>query len=378
MHARYGLVEELAQRMITVFVKQGFTDTWNPFLRDWAGTSKSSFGIRTYQDLAILPDLPAGPIVFSDIERLTDADRVLISHVLRVVTESSPETPVLNDPARTLRRYDLLTDLHERGLNPFQVYRLTDTVSPRQFPVFLRYENDHTGATTGLLHNTDELSRAIVRSRIRGHDLRKLLIVEFVDTRDADGRYMKYGAFIVGRTIIGRHVHRSDDWVVKYLSNDQTPQHSKAELAYVNDCPHEPELHNLFDIGSIEYGRIDYSVLNGSIVTWEINTNPVIISDVSRARPLEKQRQELFTSRFISAFRTLQSETPDLPPISLHDVSRDARSAVLSQRSASTTAVQRLGRRYKRWLEPVVRTAEFASIPFENRVVERWKRANGI
>jgi len=34
-------------------------------------------------------------------------------------------------------------------------------------------------------------------------------------------------------------------------------------------------LRRIFDIAGIDYGRIDYSLRDGAVETWEINTNPV-------------------------------------------------------------------------------------------------------
>jgi len=364
--------------MITVLVKRGFTDTWDSYLHDWGGASKHDFDIRTYQDLAGLQHLRAGPIIFSDIERLTDADRALASDVFRVVAKDRPDVPILNNPATTLRRYDLLTRLHRDGLNPFRVYRLTDTTTPQRFPVFLRYENDHTGATTGLLHNQAELDRAIVRTQIRQHDLRELLIVEFVDTSNRDGRYLKYGAFVVGSTIVARHAPSSTDWVVKFRDAIQTPDTADFELSYVRNNPHASLLHRLFNIGSVAFGRIDYAMLGDSLVTWEINTNPIIMTSARDTHPLSVQRQELFVSRFQAAFDAVQPEDLDPSPISLADVGEELRVAAKTRPQARASAIQRFGRKHKRWLEPAVRVVETASIPIERRRLDRWKRLNGI
>ena len=40
--------------------------------------------------------------------------------------------------------------------------------------------------------------------------------------------------------------------------------------------PHHDLLKKIFSAGRIDFGRIDYSVLNGNIRVWEINTNPTI------------------------------------------------------------------------------------------------------
>ena len=34
------------------------------------------------------------------------------------------------------------------------------------------------------------------------------------------------------------------------------------------------QLREIFDLAQIEYGRIDYGMLDGKVQCWEINTNP--------------------------------------------------------------------------------------------------------
>ena len=50
----------------------------------------------------------------------------------------------------------------------------------------------------------------------------------------------------------------------------------RAEARYVAENPHADEIRKIFEIARIDYGRIDYSLKNGQIRVWEINTNPVI------------------------------------------------------------------------------------------------------
>jgi hypothetical protein len=54
---------------------------------------------------------------------------------------------------------------------------------------------------------------------------------------------------------------------------------------YLQAHPHEAELRKIFDLANIEYGRIDYSLLNGKIQVWEINTNPNITSSPMKIAP---------------------------------------------------------------------------------------------
>jgi hypothetical protein len=242
--------------------------------------------------------------------------------------------------------------------------------------VFLRYENDHTGATTGLLQNQAELDRAIVRAKIRRHDLRGLIIVEYIDTRGGNAQYMKYGAFKVGDVIVARHAHTGTDWVLKYRESFKDAQSVEAEFVHVRENPHAALLRALFEIGGVGYGRIDYSMIGDSVVTWEINTNPTIMSDLRDTDPASYPRQALFVSRFKAAFDALESECLDLAVVSLNGVNQELRINVSSASPGSAISFRRFGQRHRRWLEPVVRAAEVAAIPFQRRILDRWQRDN--
>ena len=48
------------------------------------------------------------------------------------------------------------------------------------------------------------------------------------------------------------------------------------EQGYLAEDPHERSLCEIFKLANIDYGRIDFSLCGQQIVTWEINTNPLI------------------------------------------------------------------------------------------------------
>lgn len=45
----------------------------------------------------------------------------------------------------------------------------------------------------------------------------------------------------------------------------------------MEENPHRESVLGAFDLAHIEYGRVDYSLKNGEIVVWEINTNPILL-----------------------------------------------------------------------------------------------------
>jgi hypothetical protein len=103
------------------------------------------------------------------------------------------------------------------------------------------------------------------------------LIIEFCDTADDQGVYRKYSAFVVGSRIIPAHIACSKDWVTKTIDLRDEPFLDE-ERRFVHENPHEARLREIFALAGIDFGRIDYAVLDGDIQVWEINTDPWLIA----------------------------------------------------------------------------------------------------
>ena len=211
--------------------------------------------------------------VFADLERLTDAELAEARALWRRRRDAGLVS--LNDPAHTLRRYDLLRTLHEHGVNRFAVHRLTDDVRPNRWPVFIRREDTHDGPETPLLRDRGELDAAIERYRSDGRSWDNRIVVEYLDTIGGDGLYRKYGAFVIAGRVLPRHMLFSPRWMQKY-SHELSDELMAEERRFVEDNPHERQLQRVAELAGVDYGRIDYGVLDGGVQVWEINTNPMI------------------------------------------------------------------------------------------------------
>ena len=99
--------------------------------------------------------------------------------------------------------------------------------------------------------------------------------MEYRDTADSDGVYRKYGAFVIGGEIIPSHLKFSREWHIK-SSDLYTEALQAEELAYVTDNPFRDQLAPIATMARIDYGRFDYTVVDGRVVVWEINNNPQI------------------------------------------------------------------------------------------------------
>ena len=216
-----------------------------------------------------------GHYIFSDLERLSADEAQRAAFVWRAVSETYPEARLLNHPTRSMRRYELLRSLRERGMNVFAVYRLDEARSPTRYPVFLRVENDHGGARSPLLRTPQELEAGLAQLESQGWNRHTLLVTEFCDTAGADGVYRKYSAFVVGDHVFPRALQFSRHWVQK-TSDLLDDALLDEERAFVEANPQEDSLRKVFLLAGIEYGRADYGLLDGALQVWEINTNPHI------------------------------------------------------------------------------------------------------
>jgi len=361
--------------VINYLVKRDFADTMEPLLFEWTDSLANRFRFIHYEELPDLRAIPAGTIIFADVERLSPSETELAAAVRDLSVSQLPETPILNDPERTLRRFDLLDRLHKEKFNTFRAYRLTDTTVPERFPVFLRYESDHTGAMYGLLPDQTAVDTAIVRAMIRGHRLSNLLMVEFVDTSSDDGLYRKYAAYIVGDRIIPADVIVEHDWHVK--GNGIGAQDLvDAELDYIGADPHASQLKEIADLANVQYGRIDYALTDNRVVTWEINTNPFILWTKERVPWWMRPKLEHFIPALIDAFIAVDAQPTD-GELSLAEVDPDLRERARGRAAQHGSGpARRFGQQYKRLLDPAVDVVEALAVPFRRQIIGAWKRTN--
>src|SRR5436305_9367019 len=78
--------------------------TMELYLRHWASSLGSTVEIVPYETLRVRRSFPAGAYIFSDLERLSSEQKDRAGEVCRILRAAG--FPVLNDPTRTLTRYD--------------------------------------------------------------------------------------------------------------------------------------------------------------------------------------------------------------------------------------------------------------------------------
>src|SRR5438094_53410 len=129
--------------MIHVLVTRAHAYTLQQYLETWGRDARGILVPLFYEELAFGPRLAPGTYIFSDLERLNDAQMELARSAWRQLAARADDFRLLNDPSKALRRYELLSALHAAGINRFAAHRLNNGSMPQKFPLFLRRESEH-------------------------------------------------------------------------------------------------------------------------------------------------------------------------------------------------------------------------------------------
>lgn len=248
-----------------------YVDAWGP-------TPNSRMRYLLYNDLRHLRQLERGTYIFTDHERLFPPQVQLARQLWSTLSTVRPTLQLVNDPSKVLGRLAFLRRLHEAGINTFRAVRASEPAAvlrSLRYPVFAREERAHLGALTPPLHRPEDLLRALRRLRRRGYYRKDLMVVEFCNTADDSGIFRKYSAFRIAGKVVPRHVLFSRHWSLKQ-PDLKDPSFEAEHQAYLLTNPHEAEIARIFDLGGFDYGRIDYSLLDGKLQVWEINSNPTV------------------------------------------------------------------------------------------------------
>ena len=218
---------------------------------------------------------------------------------------------VLNDPARSLQRLDLLKHLYQCGKSTFNAYRATEPGLRPRFPVFIRHELRSLFDQPTIARDPAQYVGLLHGIRWLGASLREQIVIEFCDTADATGLYRKYGAFVVGDRIVPRHIFFSRNWHVR-VADIVDPATTEEELRYLDGNPHADALLDSCRQAGISYGRIDYGMLDGRPQIWEINTNASVASTPQAVSPSAAEFCSILSTA--SATRSQRSMPgPDAP-----------------------------------------------------------------
>jgi hypothetical protein len=261
--------------------------------------------------LLALKRAPLGNYVFTDIDRLSGYEIDAAAEIARSVARAAPSALISNPPHRVLNRYRLLRRLHESGVNSFNVWRLDEERAPTAYPVFIRREQDALGPESPLLHDEGEYRAAVAALQAAGKGLTGRIAVQFLPSADQDGTYRKYGAFCLRGRVVPQHLMRAKSWVVKRDTRDGPEELTEEEERYARENPHADQIRRIFALAEIDFGRVDYCVVNGRVEVFEINTNPTF----PRARITQDRkmiRRRIVVEGLMAGFRDLDAGRHDV------------------------------------------------------------------
>ena len=282
-------------------------ETWEmeEYLQQYGANLLNRITFVTYDDVALGKALPIGTYVFSAIDRLFPCEKEIAARCCRELSSAHPGLTLINDPGRVVCRYELLKKCSALKRNSFCVFRADEFHRCHKFPVFIRPEGEHTGSLTRLLSTRRELAEELARALIRGYRLRDLMIAEYCDTADASGVFRLYCATIVGDEIIPQVIVHNQNWVTKWEGRLVDEDKAREQQNYVESNPHVAWLKETFELARVNYGRMDYGLVDGVPQLWEINTNPTIVRPAGTVTGLTEEQENLLApvrSRFLQQF----------------------------------------------------------------------------
>ena len=265
--------------------------------------------IMSYERVFHMRSLPPATYVFTDFDRLGFYELELAADLYRLLRLGGCR--VLNDPARALGRYTLLHRLHAEGINPFRAWRADEGVLPDRYPVFLRTIAAHRGALTGLLENEGEVREAIDEAVDVGHPIGDLMLVEYCTEASQDGMFWKHSLYRIGSTLVPASRVLDETWQVKFgLKRLATQEQLRYEELVIQSRQYDAALLPAFDLAGIDYGRIDFAVVDGHPVIYEINTNPDVKLSLKAVSPIRKQTLRHVRKAYLEALGALDRPCP--------------------------------------------------------------------
>jgi hypothetical protein len=263
--------------------------------------------VMDYAALFASAALPRGTYILTDVDRLGKGEHQRASLTYRLLKQNG--VTVLNDPARQLGRYGLLRKLHREGINPFTAYRADSFEQPARWPVFVRNEGDHGRPLSGLIGTQQVLDEFIDKMVGEGVPLTGLLVIEYSAEEVAPGLFRKLSVFRVADRLMGFTCVHDRNWLVKY----GRPGLASAELyedefRIVRDNPFGEDMRRVFDLADVQYGRVDFGLVEGRPQVYEINTNPhLVLFPKSNGVARRDDSNTVFRDNYLAAMKAIDT-----------------------------------------------------------------------
>jgi len=232
--------------------------------------------------------LPPHHLVFNAVG---DADlcQPALKQVENILTLTTK--PVINKPSavKVTGRMDNTGRLSEI---PGVITPKTETIKREQltshflsnsgfkFPFLIRSPGFHTGKYFVRIENEKDLNEAI--KTLPG---KELTVIEYLESRNADGNMRKYRVMFIDGEIYPMHAAISHDWKVHYFTADMTdnPDNREEDAKFLKDMPNtigltamealkQIQQHLGLDYAGIDFGLNDH----GKVLLFEANATMVV------------------------------------------------------------------------------------------------------
>ncbi|MGA3037620.1 MAG: tetratricopeptide repeat protein [Vulcanimicrobiaceae bacterium] len=253
----------------------------------------SAFDVRQVFIEYLEPDmpLPGHDVVWNAIG---DAERCAALLDVAPSVFARTDRPVVNR-AEVVR-------LTSRADNAQRLASLDDVVTPRAYsiprarlvasgaeivrelglayPILLRSPGFHTGEFFVRVGAESDLAAAV--AELPGRDL---LLIEFLDVRNADAKVRKYRVVIVDGKLYPLHAAVSQQWKVHYFTADmaENAAHRDEDAAFLADFGNvigeRPvrALEGVREVLGLDYGGIDFGIdSEGRVVIFEANATMIV------------------------------------------------------------------------------------------------------
>ncbi|MGC8486265.1 MAG: ATP-grasp domain-containing protein, partial [Candidatus Baltobacteraceae bacterium] len=184
-------------------------------------------------------------------------------------TINAPAAVLESTRARNAERFATIPGL--RVPRTMEMTRAEIAAAPFAFPILLRSPGYHTGEHFELIENAEALPNAL--ATLPGE---RLLAIEYIDTRRADGSFEKYRVLIVGERLYPIHLARSQQWKVHYFSSHHSDEGAEraflAEMSATIGARACATLDRVRVALGLDYGGIDFALdARGNVVLFEAN-----------------------------------------------------------------------------------------------------------
>ena len=206
-------------------------------------------------------------------------------------------------------RFALLRKLHQAGINPINAYLAEEAECPKRFPVFIRIADDHLGSLSDLIWDQSALDAAIEAAVVGGFPRSTILIVEYAAQPIRPGVFRKSSVYRVGDQFIPDIWWYETSWDIKGDRDELADEGLyKEELQMMRENSFAKNAVTAFALANIDYGRLDFGLVDGRPCIYEINTYPTLYGPRRHPIPERVESINLRWARLLGAFRAIDTE----------------------------------------------------------------------